>query len=241
MPCRKNTDPARTMQPVSLLKSGESEYLKTFGRIDPLTRLPLNRWGDYSATCVDPIDNVSFWTLQEYAEMPGIDPHTSQLVSRWGTWWGRFRLASVNAPTDLGATALSSTRIYLSWTDSSNETGYKVERRLTPGGDYSVIATLLANITSYVDNNGLTASTTYSYRVQATDATGGSNSVEAQATTHAVPAPGGGGGGCAIGYNRPSEDDPSPLGTVLILLSPLGVLAWLRRSSVPIRGRPHAP
>jgi hypothetical protein len=243
---RKNTDPAGTMQPVSLLKSGESEYFKTFGKIDLSTGLPLNRWGDYSTTTVDPADNVTFWTLQEYAKPhdSSIDFFTGLPKAMWGTWWGSFRLASVNAPTDLTATAVSSTRIDLSWTDSSNETGYKVERRLTPGGDFSVITTLAANITLYVDNNGLAASTTYSYRVQATDATGGSNSAEAQATTPAAQAPGGGGGGrggCAIGYNRPSEDDPSPVGMVLILLSPLGVLAWLRRSSVPIRGRPHAP
>jgi hypothetical protein len=228
---RKSSDTPGTMRPVSLLKSGEAPYYKTLSSFPPE-----NRWGDFSATCVDPVDNVSFWTLQEYAETP------SAGRSMWGTWWGRFRPATVNAPTDLTATAVSSTQIDLRWTDSTNETGYKVERRLTPGGDYSVIDNLAANITSYIDNTGLAASTTYSYRVQATDATGGSNSAEAQATTLAVQTPGGGGGGgCSIGDNRPSEDDPSPVGTVLILLSPLGVLAWLRRSCVPIRGRPGVP
>jgi hypothetical protein len=34
-------------------------------------------WGDYSYTCLDPIDG-SFWTVQEYAEIAA-GPY-------WGTW-----------------------------------------------------------------------------------------------------------------------------------------------------------
>ena len=33
-------------------------------------RLLKNRWGDYSATVVDPTDDTKLWTLQEYAEEP---------------------------------------------------------------------------------------------------------------------------------------------------------------------------
>jgi len=62
---------------VALLKAGEAHYFKTFTSGD-------NRWGDFSATSVDPTDDTSFWTLQEYAE--------SQIsgISQWGTWWGKF-------------------------------------------------------------------------------------------------------------------------------------------------------
>lgn len=42
-----------------LLKAGVSDYQIT----DPLGR---NRWGDYSATTVDPNDSRRFWTIQEY-------------------------------------------------------------------------------------------------------------------------------------------------------------------------------
>ena len=43
-----------------LLKAGEGSYVRPAddGR---------NRWGDYSATVVDPLDPRSFWTFQEYA------------------------------------------------------------------------------------------------------------------------------------------------------------------------------
>jgi hypothetical protein len=227
---RKSGDASGTMQPVTLLKSGESDYFKTFGRIDPSTGLPANRWGDYSSTTVDPNDNVSFWTLQEYA----MTPDQAGARSRWATWWGRFRPISINAPTLLPPTVVSSTRIDLSWTDASNnETGFKVERRLTPAGDYSLIATLGADNTSYIDNTGLAAGSTYSYRVQAyINGTGGSYSAEATATTSAAAAGGGGGGGgCAIYSRKTAEENPSPLGTILPLLSPLGFLAWRRKTA----------
>ena len=53
-------DPPGTTQPVELLRAGEDAYWKQFTG----TR---NRWGDYSATVVDPIDDETFWTAQEYA------------------------------------------------------------------------------------------------------------------------------------------------------------------------------
>jgi hypothetical protein len=62
------------MQSVSLLKAGEAWYYKDFGTGS-------NRWGDYSATCVDPTDDATLWTIQEYAKTPS---------STWGTWWGRL-------------------------------------------------------------------------------------------------------------------------------------------------------
>ncbi len=50
-----------------------SPYFKTFGGTK-------NRWGDYSATQVDPSDDHSFWTVQELA---GARPDT------WATRWAR--------------------------------------------------------------------------------------------------------------------------------------------------------
>jgi hypothetical protein len=73
---RAGTDPANTLQPDVVLKAGEAPYNKTFGG-------PSNRWGDYSNTQVDPLDDKTLWTIQEYAAAPsGVD--------RWGTWWGRI-------------------------------------------------------------------------------------------------------------------------------------------------------
>ncbi len=91
------------------------------------------------------------------------------------------------APASLTATAASSSQINLSWPDVANETGFKIERKLGAGGTYAQIAATGANVTSY-NNTGLSSSTTYFYRVRATNAGGDSSySPEASATTSSSP------------------------------------------------------
>jgi hypothetical protein len=82
-------------EPVALLKAGESSYFKILGTGTQ------NRWGDFSATVVDPSDDTTFWTLQEYAQTP--DPVSGE--SRWGTWWGKF---SPSAPPPSGGSGSGS-------------------------------------------------------------------------------------------------------------------------------------
>jgi hypothetical protein len=71
-------------------------------------------------------------------------------------------------PTNLVATAFSSTQVDLTWSDNaSNETGFEVERSTTgSAGTYTPLASLGANSTSY-SNTGLTGATQYCYRVRA--------------------------------------------------------------------------
>lgn len=88
-------------------------------------------------------------------------------------------------PSDLVATATSSSSIRLSWTDrSSNEAGFRIERSTSATTGFYWIATTKANVASYSDSH-LTAGTTYSYRVRATNSAGSSGySNVASATTH---------------------------------------------------------
>jgi hypothetical protein len=92
------------------------------------------------------------------------------------------------APSILTATATSPASIDLSWTDnSSNETGFQIERSLTMGSGYNLITTTTANAVSYADA-GLTAGTTYYYRIRAVNEGGSSAyTTEATATTTGVP------------------------------------------------------
>lgn len=89
-----------------------------------------------------------------------------------------------NPPTNLVATAISSSQITLSWQDNStNEDGFKVERKTGAGGSWSLIQTVSANTTSYTDD-GLTPNTTYYYRVFSYNSSGNSGySNESSATT----------------------------------------------------------
>jgi carboxypeptidase T len=79
-------------------------------------------------------------------------------------------------PANLAATAVSSSQINLTWTDSDNtEQGFEIERCIGAGcSDFAQIATVGENVTSY-SNTGLTASTSYSYRVRAYNSAGDSN------------------------------------------------------------------
>jgi len=88
-----------------------------------------------------------------------------------------------NKPTNLSASALSTTEIKLTWSDNSdNEDGFKLERK-EEGGTYAEIKTLSANTTSYTDT-GLKPNTKYYYRIRAYNSVGYSDySNEANATT----------------------------------------------------------
>ena len=67
-------------------------------------------------------------------------------------------------PENLTGEVISTTGINLIWTDrSTNETGFKIERKLE-GGTFEVIGTTATNIATFSDT-GLTQSTNYIYRV----------------------------------------------------------------------------
>lgn len=55
-----------------------------------------NRWGDYTATVVDPLDD-SFWTFNEYALTRGTAFGGED--GRWGTRWGKFTASLNNQPS----------------------------------------------------------------------------------------------------------------------------------------------
>jgi hypothetical protein len=98
-----------------------------------------------------------------------------------------------NAPTGLTATASNSAlSVVLMWTDaSSNETGFRVERKTGAGGTYAVIANnVAANATTYTDSDAnLALGTQYFYKVCAVTGAQSTCSGEASATTLTLSAP----------------------------------------------------
>ncbi len=80
-----HTDPADSMRPTYIYRHGQNTYYQTFSGTK-------NRWGDYSATCIDPSNNNDFWTLQESV------PTTA---NSWDTWWAHVTVCEANSSFNL--------------------------------------------------------------------------------------------------------------------------------------------
>ena len=96
-------------------------------------------------------------------------------------------VAVPEAPSDPIASALDATHAKIAWTvRSSTESGFKLERKTGPQGTYQEIGLLPAGTSSWVDS-GLSAGTSYFYRVRAANESGSSAySAEAAVTTGAA-------------------------------------------------------
>lgn len=90
-----------------------------------------------------------------------------------------------NAPINLTAQVPSRSSIKLTWADASdNETNFEIWRSQGNNSNYTLLATLNPNVTTYT-NTGLGASTAYYYKVRAINASGASEfSNETTASTY---------------------------------------------------------
>ncbi len=135
-------------------------------------------------------------------------------------WWvmqlAAFRAASTGggdttpptAPRGLTVSVVSATQINLSWTASTDNVGvtaYLVER--CSGASCSSFAQIGTSTTTTYSDVGLTGSTSYSYRVRATDAAGNLSSYSG--TSSGTTSSGGGGGGDTTPPTAPSGVSPS--------------------------------
>jgi hypothetical protein len=93
------------------------------------------------------------------------------------------------APANLTAAPAGTSQIDLLWQDQSgNEDGFRIERS-SDGVNFTTVATTGANVSRY-SATGLSAGTTYHFRVRAMNGAGASAASNvAQATTAAQPAP----------------------------------------------------
>lgn len=103
----------------------------------------------------------------------GLAPGTTYSYVYYSYEYGTWQQIWVTTPTPpaapslLSGSTVSASQVNLAWADnSSNESGFRVERKTGAGGTYAQIATVAANATNY-SNTGLTADTVYYYRVRA--------------------------------------------------------------------------
>ncbi len=128
------------------------------------------------------------------AEVPGYSPNDSLGPPP----------AAPAAPSDVAATASSSSQIGLTWTDNStNESGFRILRG-TSAGTLSEIGYVGPGVTSYAAT-GLSAATQYFFKVEAYNAGGSAASNTANATTQAG----------AINTPPPTPSTPSRMPTII--------------------------
>ena len=121
---------------------------------------------------------------------------------------------SPTAPSNLTATSIGPTQINLSWTastDNAGVTGYLLQRCL--GAGCTSFSQIAAPTGTTYSNTGLTASTSYSYRVRATDAAGNLSSYSNVATLTTPAAPD------TTPPTAPSNLSATPISTTQVNLS----------------------
>jgi hypothetical protein len=174
---RLHGDAAGTTRDPNIYKAGEDYYQKTFSG----TR---NRWGDYSATRIDPVNERDMWAIQEYAQQRVGTTGLGSNDSRWGTFWakvalpagpadlkiGEFRLQGPNGANDEFIEIYNNNNAPLTVNTTDGSAGYAVAAsdgviRFTipngtviPGlGHYLGVNSVGYSLASYPAGNGTTA------------------------------------------------------------------------------------
>ncbi|MCX6303626.1 MAG: hypothetical protein NT040_01535 [Bacteroidetes bacterium] len=130
-----------------------------------------SRWGDYSAMNVDPSDNTTFWTTQEYVGTYGG-------WCPWATKVASFKFSSPPVVTTAAATGITMTAATLNGTVNPNgvattyyfqwgtSVSYGNNTATVSAGSGSSAIAVSANLT------GLTSGTTYHFRLAGTNSDG---------------------------------------------------------------------
>lgn len=127
---RRDNDAINTFRDEYIFKYGENTYFKDFGG-------SRNRWGDYTNTVVDPTNDSTFWTVQEYA---------GSTVNTWATWWA-------NVDPDALVPDFSADNNYVcpgenvNFTNASNFTGTNVQ--WTFAGGFPATSTDASPVVTY--------------------------------------------------------------------------------------------
>jgi phosphodiesterase/alkaline phosphatase D-like protein len=140
------------------------------------------RWGDYSGATPDPLNPGVVWGSNQIVG-PGIFGLAQWTTQNYAITTGGTPPTAPTPPTGLSAGAINSSQVSLTWNASSGATSYKVQR--SPDGSTGWTQVGTSSTTSSTDS-GLNPSTTYFYRVLASNSVGDSGpSNVASATTPA--------------------------------------------------------
>jgi len=89
---RKSSDAPNTVRDPVIFRPGQSNY--NIGAGSGTSRN--DRWGDYSESQTDPLDDTKFWTVQEYAGTNRNDFLAPSYAGPWETWWAQVDPATAS-------------------------------------------------------------------------------------------------------------------------------------------------
>ena len=148
----------------------------------------------YKLQGVSPMINAGLNLSALFAINPGVQDFYGTALPQAGAYdVGAMEYYTVTstppgAPIAPSISNITSNSLRLSWVDgSADESGFNIERS-TDGVNYLPLVTVGANITSYT-NTGLTANTTYYYRVRAYNNVGNSAWAITSGKTQSIVAP----------------------------------------------------
>jgi len=133
-----------------------------------------SRWGDYSALNVDPTDNSTFWTTQEYVGTYGG-------WCPWATKIASFKFSNQPVVATQDATGITLTAATLNGTVNPNglSTSYHFEWGTTPSyGNNTTTQSAGSGTATQPESaniSGLNSGTTYHFRISAVNSDGTSN------------------------------------------------------------------
>jgi hypothetical protein len=110
---RRSSDPPNITRDIVVFNPGRSNYNIGAGAstaVHPAIPTRNNRWGDYSATQTDPLNDTDFWTVQEYSGTYRNDFLPPNPAAPWETWWAMVR-PTTPAPSTAGSLIISEFRL----------------------------------------------------------------------------------------------------------------------------------
>jgi hypothetical protein len=199
---RLGSDPLNTMGAETQVTAGLGVQ-----KVDAAGINPGNRWGDYSATTVDPIDQCTFYYTNEYLKTDGAFNWSTRIAAfkfgsctpapAWGTLTGTVK-ASPPSNAPLSGVVVTLSNGYAGATNSSGVYSF-----LVPPGTYTAKATDLdRNCTSASPANPTVSITSGGTTTQNFTMTGTSNLEENHVTIDDSPANSGGNGNGVINRNE---------------------------------------
>jgi uncharacterized protein len=166
--------------------SGASGYLVYYGTASRKYTKTLDAKSNTQATLTGLTTGTKYYFAVRSYRGSVTSGYSSEVSGTVGSSGESGEGAAPTTPSELAATVASASRIDLRWRDnSSNESGFRIERRIGTGA-WSQIATVGANVTTFA-STGLRASTNYQYRVRASNQSGTSAYSNSVATRTAKP------------------------------------------------------